>query len=195
MHGFDTYKMYIALKTHFSSDSYDYIKYNRKTNAKLESFLKRKDRFYFGRLENKYKDEVENYLISNFICDPKGWVGNFNEDNYKEWQRRKESLHYSFQEDITRIVDSSDGGTILDAFTCKGGKHPIALKNYLGMLVSIDTMCIMNKLINYVSDWDRKMTEQVVWPKVSKLFRKYEVFLNIDNNKYKKTILKNLDNE
>lgn len=195
MHGFDTYKMYIALKTHFSSDSYDYIKYNRKTNAKLESFLKRKDRFYFGRLENKYKDEVENYLISNFICDPKGWVGNFNEDNYKEWQRRKESLHYSFQEDITRIVDSSNGGTILDAFTCKGGKHPVALKNYLGKLVSIDTMCIMNKLINYVSDWDRKMTEKIVWPKVSKLFRKYEVFLNIDNKKYKKTILKNLDNE
>lgn len=195
MHGFDTYKMYIALKTHFSSDSYDYIKYNRKTNAKLESFLKRKDRFYFGRLENKYKDEVENYLISNFICDPKGWVGNFNEDNYKNWRKRQDSLHYTFQQDIDRIVDSSNGETILDAFTCKGGKHPVALKHYLGNIVSIDTMCIINKLIDYVSDWDRKISEQVVWTKVSKLFRNYDVFLNIDNKKYKKTILEKLDNE
>ena len=46
---YDAYKIYIALKSHFNGD-YDFVKYNGKTNVKVDSFLKKGDRPFFGRV-------------------------------------------------------------------------------------------------------------------------------------------------
>ena len=54
--GFDAYKVYLALKQHFTSN-YDYFKYNGKVRAGEESFLKRNDRFFFRKLSKKYDKE------------------------------------------------------------------------------------------------------------------------------------------
>ena len=43
--GFDSYQLYLGVKLHFNSESYDFIKYNGKVKADLPSFLKRNDRF------------------------------------------------------------------------------------------------------------------------------------------------------
>ena len=48
--GFDVYKTYLAVKLHFTSDTYDYYKYDGKVNAKLDTFTKRKDRYFFHKL-------------------------------------------------------------------------------------------------------------------------------------------------
>lgn len=50
---FDCYKTYLALKNHFTKSSYDYHKYNKKTRASLQSFYKRKDRFWFEKLSRQ----------------------------------------------------------------------------------------------------------------------------------------------
>ena len=52
--GYNAYKTYVALKNHFTSDSYDYFKYKGRVRVKEESFLKRKDKFYFEKIEKKY---------------------------------------------------------------------------------------------------------------------------------------------
>ena len=31
----------------------------------------------------------KDFFISNFINDPKGWIGNFNEQNYVEYKKEK----------------------------------------------------------------------------------------------------------
>ena len=49
MEAYDAYKIYHALKLHFTSD-YDYNKYNGKANVSVDSFLKRNDRPFFGRV-------------------------------------------------------------------------------------------------------------------------------------------------
>ena len=56
MDAFDAYKVYIALKSHFNSD-YDFNKYNGKTSVSLDSFLKRGDRHFFGKVGRKYLKE------------------------------------------------------------------------------------------------------------------------------------------
>ena len=68
---FDAYKCYLSLKNHFTKDSYDYHKYCGKTRATVQSFYKRKDRFWFEKLaRNKTDEEVVNFFVSNFIsCD------------------------------------------------------------------------------------------------------------------------------
>jgi hypothetical protein len=75
--GFDVYKTYLAIKLHFQSDSYDYYKYGGKVNAKLETFTRRKDRYFFYKLGTKYgQDDILDFFVANFIADSKRWIGN-----------------------------------------------------------------------------------------------------------------------
>ena len=75
--GFDVYKTYLAVKLHFASDTYDYYKYGGKVNAKLETFTKRNDRYFFHKLSTKYnKDEILDFFVANFCESDKKWLGN-----------------------------------------------------------------------------------------------------------------------
>ena len=56
--GYNAYKTYVALKNHFTSDSYDYFKYKGKARVKEETFLKRKDKFFFEKIEKKYQEDL-----------------------------------------------------------------------------------------------------------------------------------------
>ena len=65
---FDTYKTYLSLKNHFTSKTYDYHKYCGKSRASVQSFYKRKDRFWFEKLARQKDDkEIENFFIANFV--------------------------------------------------------------------------------------------------------------------------------
>ena len=55
MDEFAVYKMYIALKLHFTTDNYDVIKRNGKIKASRQAFAKRKDFFQTGiRAQKKF---------------------------------------------------------------------------------------------------------------------------------------------
>ena len=52
------------MKNHFTKDKYDYHKYCGKSRATVQSFYKRKDRFWFEKLARNKKDkEVEEFLF------------------------------------------------------------------------------------------------------------------------------------
>ena len=71
MTGFEVYKMYLALKNHFTTDTYDYVKYRGKVNASEKAFEERRDRYFFKKLATKYDgSEVLNYFVANFMHDP-----------------------------------------------------------------------------------------------------------------------------
>ena len=89
---FDAYREYLALKNHFTKDSYDYHKYCGKTRASLQSFYKRKDRYWFEKISRqKSDDEVRDFFVSNFVLcdDPQTlWIGEIirsGQTNYTRW--------------------------------------------------------------------------------------------------------------
>ena len=83
--GFDVFKTYLAIKLHFTSDSYDYFKYEGKINCKLDTFTKRNDRYFFHKLSTKYKqDEIIDFFVSNFLSDDKKWIGNLLQNDGKD---------------------------------------------------------------------------------------------------------------
>ena len=68
MKGFEVYKKYLAVRMHFNPKTdYDYFKYNGKTTAKLDSFLKDKKNIYkYGGLEKRIGlDELETLFFIN----------------------------------------------------------------------------------------------------------------------------------
>ena len=107
--GFDVYKIYLGVKLHFTTDTYDYHKYTGKVNATLDSFTKRKDRYFFYKLSTRYSpSEVLDFFVSNFIDDSKKWIGNLlNDDGHKtylNYRKYFESFDYSLRNSINSIV-------------------------------------------------------------------------------------------
>lgn len=185
---FDAYKIYLALKNHFTKSTYDYHKYAGKTRASLQSFYKRKDRFWFEKLSrNKTEEEVINFFVSNFVSsdDPTNlWIGSIireGEDNYKKWQKRVQSLTYFFKEETEDLFRENK---VDEVFDCSKG-HPIILKKFLTGKISPETMIIYDQIFGYLNNFDKKLKDPV-WETVSLKLKKYSPFIHIDVFHYKK---------
>jgi len=192
---FDAYRCYLSLKNHFTKEKYDYHKYCGKSRATVQSFYKRKDRFWFEKLaRNKNDKEVVDFFVSNFITctDPsKLWIGEMmreGEDRYTEWKKRNQSLTYIFTEEVESIFSDKNFDSM---FTLDGTTHPQILKEYLRKNISIETLVILDQILGFKKEWDSKLTDPV-WQSVSLRMRKYSPFLNIDVFRYKKILKKSV---
>ena len=191
---FDCYKIYLALKNHFTRDSYDYHKYNGRTRATVEAFYKRKDRFWFEKMcRKKTEKEVEDFFVANFVScsDPETlWIGDLlksGDSNYIEWKKRVQSLSYIFKDEVDTNICGNDFDKL---FSIEGGRHPQLLKKHLQGNISLETMLILDRILGYKNNFDKKLVDPV-WKVTSTRMKKYSPFLNIDVFTYKK-ILKDL---
>ena len=204
---FDCYKTYIAMKTHFTKNAYDYILYNNKRirastgafygkgNPGDKDYKKgRKDRMFFERMSRKYSDkEIERFFVSNFANDvdsQQEWMSNivkYGEKNYIEWQKKIGSLSYTFKEESMKLFENKK---IDDLFKCSKGGHPPILKSFMRKEISLETLVIYDKILQYRVEFDKKMTDPV-WESFSMKIKKYSPFINIDVFHYKK-ILKDI---
>ena len=191
---FDCYKTFLAMKSHFTKETFDYQKFgNKLSKITLKSFYKRKDRFYFESMVRKYPDkDIENFFVSNFVAgsDPQlvymATIVKTGEQTYREWQKRIQSLSYVFKNEAEDLLD---GKKVDDVFDCSKG-HPPILKSHLAGKTSLESMIICDRILGYRNNFNKKM-DDVVWKSVSMKMKKYSPFLNIDVFHYKK-ILKDL---
>ena len=187
MEGWTAYQMYLGLKLHFTTD-YDYRKYGGKTSASKGSFLKRKDRYFFARVARKYGDKTEQYYIANFVKSPKGWLGDFSEENYMDWSKYKQSLTYNFMTDMSVLFAQVEDFNSI--FSCNDGQHSVLLKNFLAKRIRLETMVILQGLLSYVKQHDEDMKDDLIWPDVRRAIVKYGVFLSYNKEKCKSQLLK-----
>lgn len=194
MTGFEVYKTYLAIKLHFTKDDYNYFTFNGKSRASESSFEKRKDRYFFKKLATKFdKDTILQFFVSHFVENSSTWIGDlsvYNSSTYNAWKKKIQSMTFMFENDIDYLIDICN---FEDLFDCKSGNHPILLQAYLGDRVTLESMVILNALVKYIPDFDKKIKEPIVWSEVRKKVVKYEPFLSIDKTKYKRILLQKLD--
>jgi len=99
--------------------------------------------------------------------------------------KRSQTMSYMFKTEVEVFVNREN---FQQLFSIKGQSHPEVLKKYLQGALSIETMVILDIILGYVKNFDKKL-EDPVWETVSLKIKKYKPFLNIDVNKYK-SILK-----
>ena len=187
---YDAYREYLALKNHFTKDSYDYFKYNKKVRATVQSFYKRKDRFWFERVVRQKTDkEVVDFFVANFVScsDPQSlWIGEImkeGETRYKEWQKKVQSLSYLFKEETQQLFSQHKFEQVFDC----SKSHPVLLKMFLSGKISLETMVIYDRIFLYGNNFDKKLKDPV-WESVSMKIKKYNPFLNIDVLKFRKIL-------
>ena len=182
MTDYEAYQNYLAMKLHFGGE-YDFHKYNGKVSATLESFEKRKDKFKFVRLSRKLSDpQILDYYLANFIRGIE-WIGDFDEKNWMNHKKIVQSLQYFYENDLEKLLTSSHNFDIL--FKCDNGNHPKLIKAYLGKKITLETLVILEKILQYRVVFDKDITENFIWPKVSRLIGKYEPFMKVSTRKYR----------
>jgi hypothetical protein len=189
--GYEAFCLYTGLKLHFTS-SYDFFKYNGKVRVTIDAFDNRKDKYFFHRLSRKYdKEQLEQFLIANFLHDPGVWIGKLLDEEantrYVEYQKNIQSLSYIFENECRELFSMLENpNEILKT----SGEHPVLLKKALRGEVSIQTVFILNSLINFIPKWQEKIQDTVVWPNYDKLLLNYRGFLKYDINKCKQILRK-----
>jgi hypothetical protein len=190
MDALDAFKIYVALKNHFTRDSYDYIKYNGKTNVTYDSFIKRNDKLFFAKLGKRKDGYLVEFLVANFIIDPKVWIGELlseeAETNYKEWKRRVESLSYNFESEI-EFLDGIDEQQLNDLLEVKDKQHPKIIRMFLQRQFSLETLIVLNGIFGFMPRYDKVLSDPI-YKEVSQLCRKYHPFLKYDSLKLKSVL-------
>ena len=189
---FDVYKCYLGLKNHFTKKSYDYRKYAGKSRASLESFYKRKDRYFFERLSRQKDDsEIVQFFVANFVLHPDPyslWIGEIvknGEQNYTQWKRNTQSLSYTFKSEIENVFCDKDFDSM---FKINGTSHSGIIKSHLSKELSLESLIILNRILGFKPLYDKKL-EDPVWEFLSMRMQKYDTFLHIsDVFKYKKIL-------
>ena len=183
---FDTYSLYLALKNHFTRDSYDFFRYHGKTNASHDSFMGRKDRYQFQKLSRLYDEsELTGFIVANLLAG-KSWVGDLLDEDaqevYKKYTKINQSLSYHFTNELDRLFTQC---TPSECFRTHKNEHPIIFMEYLSSKVSIQTMVILNTFIDYEQKWNVAYNDDFLWNKHSSLIKKYTPFLEYDKTKLK----------
>lgn len=197
MTGFETFGLYQALKLHFTSESYDFFKYNGKTNVSVTTFENRKDKYHFYKLSRKYSDreDMTAFIVANMVEDENSWVGNLLQEpaevNFRKHQKVIQSFSYTFENECRSLFE---GTTNPNDIIMTDGVYPVLLTKTLRSEISIETLCVLNGILNFFPMWAKRIDDTIRWPEFRRKCVKYASFLPKDDVKYK-LILKKVLNE
>lgn len=195
--GYEAFGLYESLKLHFTKDSYDFHKYNGKSNISVTSFENRKDKYHFYKLSRKFnkREDLIEFLVANFVERDGLWVGDLlTEDaevNYRKRQKILQSLSYEFTGDLAKLFNGVDDPN--EVIKVVDGDYPILLTYTLQRETKIETLCILNSILNFLPMWDKKITDTIRWPDFRRKIVKYTAFLPKDSVKYKLILKKVID--
>jgi hypothetical protein len=193
MTGYEAFSIYHVLKLHFTTN-YDYFKYNGKCNITIETFEKRKDKYYFYKLSRKYDtEEYKEFVISNLLNDPDSWAGNLLTDEasdiHMNRMKRVQSLSYTFKSDCQEMMNY---GRINDLLRVNSD-YPKLFTLSKQRVVSDESIIILNSLMNFLPKWKQKISDNIVWPIAFSRWMRYTPFVAFDKDKYRKIALEVLE--
>jgi hypothetical protein len=182
---FNAYVKFLALRKHFSTESYDYFKYNGKVRANRETFMSRPDAYSFAKLAKK--DDYINLIMSNLLINNKVWVRDLLdsecEARHTNWRKRVESLGYIFKSELAHCNDEYKQN-----FISKDGQHPHVMTLFLQRKISLETFTILAHSANIFSYWQEKVVDKHVSFDIINKSRKYKPFLDYNEERFAKLI-------
>jgi hypothetical protein len=180
MEPFEVYKVYLALKLHFTTKSYDITKTKGAVRAKKETFLKRKDLTSIRKMARDFKrSEVIDILVANFVSGDK-WGGIFDAgllETHKKWLTSKQRMLYNFSTDLDNILFRMEKDGVKSAI--HEGSHPLIFRMIMGRDINLETVVMLEKLRPFVSEYK----DDFVLEDTCLLVSKYKPFVRFDKEK------------
>ena len=187
---FDCYKLYLALKRHFTPGSgYDYVKYNGKTSGSQMSFEVRKDKVFFMKM-SKHPD-VMGFLVANLSSDPKSWIGKLPyskeaEQIYLDREKRLQSLSYTLVQELAKV----ESVTFNEMFISLKNEHPPILKSFMKGHVSLESLVALDQLCHFTRSWQKRIGSDMIVQDVIEKITKIAPFTIYDKVAVTNTLIK-----
>lgn len=177
----------MALKLHFTTESYDITVTKGAVKSSESAFLKRRDVFLFRKLAKKFvtRQEHINYFVANFAAGDKngGIFSADSDDIYEKWKGRQDRLSYMFVDDISRLLLEAEKSE-QDPLVSYDNQHPIVIKMLLGKKISLETVIILDKLLDFRYNVTTELLNDFIWNDLNLLIIKYRPFVRIDRAKF-----------
>jgi hypothetical protein len=189
MDGFKAYKYYIAIKLHFTKDSFDVFKNRGTVKGTREAFNARNDRYMFEKLARKYpvdKDLIQFY-VANYAYGNENVVYAIEEaDSYlMEWNKRKQSITKIFADDLNKILMDAYKRKLKEPsilnFTLN--QYPSILNLYLGKQIGIETLRILDDVATLIQPWKENASMTLLWENEIRRVEKAKGFVKYDKEK------------
>ena len=182
--GYGAYLLFLALRTHFTSAKYNFFEMNGKLRANKESYNKRHDKYFFEKLAREYNaEELKDFFVANLLNDTHYITEMLDENakaNYDNYKMRHQSLSYQFKHDLDKVLLGNPFKLSLD-------EYPPIILCYLNKTISHETMVVLNDFVSFADKFDKYLSDDIIWSKVSLKLRKYKPFV-----KYDKVRMKNI---
>lgn len=194
--GKSVYKLYLMIKQHMNG-KYDVIKYNWCMRVSDAAYQKRRDKYFFQKLSEKYKlKELALIFISNLVANQDAWIGDISDADalvfYREYIGRLKQIKFKFEEDIRNIYYFSKKVEV-SAFKEIFEYNPKVQSSYIFKLlqsniISFETFILLDSFLNIIDKHDEQ-TDNLVWNNYSIKLKSYRKILNIDSQKAKSVFI------
>lgn len=189
MTGYEAFGLYESLKLHFAKESYNFFKYNGKTNISVTAFENRKDKYHFYKLSRKYstKEDLTAFIVANLIEKDGLWVGDLLNDsaevNFRNHQKVLQSFSYIFESDCQTVFGSQDNPN--EVLKVSGGDYPPLLTKALRKEIHIESFAMLAEILGFMNSWSKQINDTIRWPLFKTKVEKLIPFLPKDTTKYK----------
>ena len=189
MDGFKAYKYYMAIKLHFTKDNFDVFKNRGSVKGTREAFNARNDRYLFEKLARRFPVDREliQFFVANFAYgnDNGHYAAEDAQSNFIEWNRRKQSITKIFSDDCHKIVMQSYKDKLKkdQLFYFTSNNYPSILKMYLGAQISIETVRILDDMMQLVENWKQNSSMVILWENEIRKIEKLAGFVKYDKTK------------
>jgi hypothetical protein len=189
----NAYKMYLAAKLHFMSDTYDVTKFNSKVRVSRTKFAERNQISLYEKFADKFDTRLEmaQYLIANFAYGAWGKTdivyGTAEADqNYKEWNRRKQSLTQVFKNDLSKIKlewEMNNISSFQEDLQSTFPRIPNLFQMFIGNRITLETLVILDRYNPFLDNWKKNMGH-LFQDEIRRLI-KSKPFIRFDEDKLK----------
>ena len=189
MDGFKAYRYYLAIKLHFTTDRFNVFENRGSVRGTREAFNARNDRYIFEKLASKRSDDKEiiQFFVSNFAYgnDQAIYAGQEAEDNYLQWQKRKQSMTKILVDDLATLITHIELNKLKPTaiFQFTENEYPVALKLFVGGKIAIETLNIIDDMTGLLDDWVVHPSVRYIWEAEMRKIKKLTGFVKYDKIK------------
>lgn len=181
---FETYKLFMAVKLHMTTDRYDVFESNGRVSGTRATFEKRNDRFLFEKIGRKFSQprELIEYFVSNFAYGNNSVIYSGESDDYfEQWNLRKQSRTHLFKTQLEQIKLHLEVNKLKyeDLFRIDNNV-PELLNLYVGGYVHLETVVILNEFENFLPQWEPLI---MIWGDQLRILNKIKKFVKYDKTK------------
>ena len=189
MDGFKAYRYYLAIKLHFTTDKFNVFENRGNVKGTREAFNARNDRYIFEKLATKMSEdrEIIQFFVANFAYgkDTAIYAGQEAEDNFVEWQKRKQSITKVFIDDLATLMTHLEVNKLKNTalFNFTDNEYPVALNMFIGGKITIETLRIIDDFLDIIKDWKNHPSVKYIWDDELRRVTKLNGFVRYDKEK------------